>query len=159
MKLNRKRKGFTLVEIMIVVAIIALLATIAVPNFLRVRKRSQATRILEELRLIEGAKDQWALERNQLGTAVPTVADLKDFVKKDASIFKDKATGADLGATETKVQDALGNDITFNSVDSAPTISKETYENFTKGETDDVISEADAPQFWGAYYKVAGDND
>ena len=44
------RAGFTLVEIMIVVAVISLLATIAVPNWLRARKRSQATRVLEDLR-------------------------------------------------------------------------------------------------------------
>ena len=61
-KLNKNRGGFTLVEIMIVVAIIALLAAIAVPNFLRARKRSQATRILEDLRMIDSAVDQYAIE-------------------------------------------------------------------------------------------------
>ena len=50
-KQNTKRSGFTLVEIMIVVSIIALLAAIAVPNFIRSRKRSQATQILDELRM------------------------------------------------------------------------------------------------------------
>ena len=64
-KLNKNRGGFTLVEIMIVVAIIALLAAIAVPNFLRARKRSQATRILEDLRLIDSAIDQYAIESNK----------------------------------------------------------------------------------------------
>ena len=63
-KLNKNRGGFTLVEIMIVVAIIALLAAIAVPNFLRARKRSQATRILEDLRQIDSAIDQYAIEEN-----------------------------------------------------------------------------------------------
>ena len=56
------RRGFTLVEIMIVVAIIALLASIAVPNFLRARKRSQATRILEDLRQLDSATDMYAME-------------------------------------------------------------------------------------------------
>ena len=56
-KLHKNRGGFTLVEIMIVVAIIALLAAIAVPNFLRARKRSQATRILEDLRVIDSATE------------------------------------------------------------------------------------------------------
>ncbi len=51
--INKRRGGFTLVEIMIVVAIIALLAAIAVPGFLRARKRSQASRILNDLRMIE----------------------------------------------------------------------------------------------------------
>ena len=64
-KLNKKRAGFTLVEIMIVVAIIALLAAIAVPNLLRARKRSQATRVLEDLRLIDSAIDQYAIESNR----------------------------------------------------------------------------------------------
>ena len=50
-KINKRRGGFTLVEIMIVVAIIALLAAIAVPGFLRARKRSQASRILNDLAL------------------------------------------------------------------------------------------------------------
>jgi prepilin-type N-terminal cleavage/methylation domain-containing protein len=58
----KPHKGFTLVEIMIVVAIIALLAAIAVPGFLRARKRSQASRILNDLRMIDSAVDQYAIE-------------------------------------------------------------------------------------------------
>ena len=65
--------GFTLVEIMIVVAIIALLASIAVPNFLRARKRSQATRILEDLRILDSAGDQYAIETNKItGIILPS---------------------------------------------------------------------------------------
>ena len=64
-KLNSRRGGFTLVEIMIVVAIIALLAAIAVPGFLRARKRSQASRILNDLRMIDSAVDQYAIETNR----------------------------------------------------------------------------------------------
>src|SRR3954465_14593412 len=62
---NKRRGGFTLVEIMIVVAIIALLAAIAVPGFLRARKRSQASRILNDLRMIDSAVDQYAIETNR----------------------------------------------------------------------------------------------
>ena len=61
----KSHKGFTLVEIMIVVAIIALLAAIAVPGFLRARKRSQASRILNDLRMIDSAVDQYAIETNR----------------------------------------------------------------------------------------------
>ncbi|MDK3157913.1 prepilin-type N-terminal cleavage/methylation domain-containing protein [Kamptonema cortianum] len=61
-----KQSGFTLVEIMIVVAIIALLAAIAVPNFLRARQRSLATAVKNDIRLIESAADQYAIE-NGLG--------------------------------------------------------------------------------------------
>lgn len=63
MKRN-SRRGFTLVEIMVVVAIIALLAAIGLPGYLRARKRSQGTSIKNDLRLIDGAIDQYALEYN-----------------------------------------------------------------------------------------------
>ena len=79
-KLNTKRAGFTLVEIMIVVAIIALLAAIAVPNFLRSRKRSQATQVLEDLRILDSAVDQYAIENNK-ASGSPVFADLQAYVK------------------------------------------------------------------------------
>ena len=63
-RLVTNRGGFTLVEIMIVVAIIALLASIAVPGFLRARKRAQATHILNDLRIIDGAIDTAFIRHN-----------------------------------------------------------------------------------------------
>jgi prepilin-type N-terminal cleavage/methylation domain-containing protein len=81
------RKGFTLVEIMIVVAIIALLAAIAVPGFLRARKRSQASRILNDLRMIDSALDQYAIETNRSTGFVVTVADWTNYVKKNAILY------------------------------------------------------------------------
>src|SRR5438045_1719895 len=71
----KSHKGFTLVEIMIVVAIIALLAAIAVPGFLRARKRSQASRILNDLRMIDSACDQYAIETNRRTGDAVAVAD------------------------------------------------------------------------------------
>ena len=88
-----KHDGFTLVEIMIVVAIIALLATIAVPGFLRARKRSQATRILNDLRLIDAAVDQYAIETNRATGAPVGVTDWTNYLKKGSILYN---TGADI---------------------------------------------------------------
>jgi prepilin-type N-terminal cleavage/methylation domain-containing protein len=87
------RRGFTLVEIMIVVAIIALLASIAVPNFLRARKRSQASRILEDLRVLDQATDEYAIDNNKTGGMNPTFADLKAYLKSGTTLYQ---TGADI---------------------------------------------------------------
>ena len=86
-KLQTKHAGFTLVEIMIVVAIIALLAAIAVPGFLRARKRSQASRILNDLRMIDSAVDQYAIETNRKTGDVVKVADWTNYLKKDSLLY------------------------------------------------------------------------
>ena len=92
-KLNKRRGGFTLVEIMIVVAIIALLAAIAVPGFLRARKRSQASRIINDLRLIDSAVDQYAIENNKAsGFSVPATEWTK-YLKAGTNLY---LTGKDI---------------------------------------------------------------
>jgi len=74
-KTNR-RAGFTLVEIMIVVAIIGLLAAIAIPNFIKARQASQKAACVANLRTMDGAKATWALEQKKNNGDVPTDADL-----------------------------------------------------------------------------------
>ncbi len=81
MKLNRNSKGFTLVEIMIVVAIIGLLAAIAVPNFVQARTSARASTCVNNLRLIAAAKDQAALENGLADTATPTTTQLSPYLK------------------------------------------------------------------------------
>ena len=71
-----RRSAFTLVEIMIVVAIIGLLAAIAIPNFVRARENAQRTACQANLRSIAGAKMTWALEQRRGNAEVPTDADL-----------------------------------------------------------------------------------
>jgi len=81
---THRKSGFTLVEIMIVVAIIGLLAAIAIPNFVRARESAQLNSIANNLRILEGAKEQWALETKQSTTAsVGGLATLTDYLKNN----------------------------------------------------------------------------
>ena len=80
MKRNRQQ-GFTLVEIMIVVAIIGLLAAIAIPNFVRARTTSQKNACINNLRQIDGAKQQWALENKKVDSDTPGNTDITPYLK------------------------------------------------------------------------------
>src|ERR1700761_6569735 len=73
-------RGFTLIEIMIVVAIIGLLAAIAIPNFVHARTSSQTNACINNLRQIDSVKQQWALENKQLATASPAVTDIQPYL-------------------------------------------------------------------------------
>jgi len=102
---------------MIIVALIALIAAIAVPNFLRARKRAQATRILDDLRLIDGALDLYATETSKTAGDPATWADLQPYLKKNMLLYN--SNGVDL----------LGN--AFNSgeysVDTPPKVNPASF--------------------------------
>src|SRR5579862_2767788 len=126
--INNKR-GFTLVEIMIVVATISLLAAIAVPNFLRARKRSQATRVLEDLRILDNALDQYALETNKISGSTVNFSDLKNYIKTGTTLY---ATGADIyGTTYGPFQ-----------VDRIPQVATTTF---------NTLSDVAPASFWSPY--------
>jgi prepilin-type N-terminal cleavage/methylation domain-containing protein len=77
-----RKVGFTLVEIMIVVAIIGLLAAIAIPNFIKARTKSQANACINNLRQISGAIDTWALETGQAtGGSIASVSTISAYIK------------------------------------------------------------------------------
>jgi prepilin-type N-terminal cleavage/methylation domain-containing protein len=135
-KLQSRRSGFTLVEIMIVVAIIALLAAIAVPSFLRARKRSQATSTLETLRMIDGAKDQYAIENNK-GVMTPAAADLAPYVKTGSKLYNQLLAGT--------ATDALGATIVLGALDTPPKV-----DSTTRTALDDALG-TNPDDFWGSY--------
>lgn len=133
-KFHTKRGGFTLVEIMIVVAIIALLAAIAVPSFLRARKRSQASTILNDLRLIDSAKDQYAIETNKSGSVTPVAGDLVPYFKKGSRLY----TAGDAGT----LTDILGGAYDVGDLDTLPGVNAATFGN---------LSDVAPSDFWSPY--------
>jgi len=131
--LRRRVAGFTLVEVMLVVATIALLATIAIPSIFRARKRSQATRVLEDLRMIDSAMQLYAMEFNCSGAESFTASDaarLKKYIKTDSALFT------------SLPNDLLGNSFSFSRLDTHPKISSTTFDNF---------SDVAPMDFWSPY--------
>ena len=119
---------------MIVVAIIALLASIAVPGFLRARKRSQASRIINDLRLIDNAVDMYAIENNKSTGNTVNVADWTKYMKTGTNLY---VTGKDI------LGNAYGNATGQMSVDTIPKVNSATYNS---------LSDVAPDPFWSPYH-------
>jgi prepilin-type N-terminal cleavage/methylation domain-containing protein len=133
-KLPKNRGGFTLVELMIVVGIIALVAAIGIPNFLRARKRSQATRCLEDLRMITSACDQYAIETSKSTGNSIAWTDIQVYVKTGSVLYNSQ--GFDL----------FGNAYNGNGTFSVDTVPKLNSTSYTK------LSDVAPVAFWSPYY-------
>lgn len=105
--------GFTLVEIMVVVSIISVLAALAIPGLVRARKRAQAAQVKNDLRLIEAAIDQYAVDTNKSPGSSVAVLDWEAYIKDETRL---SLTG----------KDVLGHDYGPQLVDQLPLVPAQT---------------------------------
>jgi prepilin-type N-terminal cleavage/methylation domain-containing protein len=108
-----RSKGFTLVEIMIVVAIIGLLATIAIPNFVRARLKAQQSACINNLRQIDGAKQTWALENRANQSTVPTIGNIQPYLGR--------GTAGTAPTCPADPQNTFATSYSLNDLQTAPT--------------------------------------
>jgi prepilin-type N-terminal cleavage/methylation domain-containing protein len=133
---SRHRAGFTLIEIMLVVAILSLLATLAIPNYLRARKRSQAARIIDDLRAVDHAMELYSIEFRRSGNETLTGADvqfLKRYVKDRVLLY------------QSLPNDMFGNPFIVTDLKTPPRLNNITFE---------ALSDVAPSEFWSPYEPV-----
>ena len=124
---------------LVLVAVIGMLAAIAVPGFLRARKRSQATRVLSDLRVIDAAIDQYAITHNKKSGDRVDWADIQTFLSPESTLSK---TGG---------RDILGNRFGPEfAVDSLPKVPEETYR---------ALNDVAPAEFWSPFKVPASNRD
>jgi len=123
--MNAKRgsdAGFTLIEIMIVVGIIGMLAALSIPSLIRARSRSQTSVCINNLRQIDSAKQQWAMEFRKGGDAIPEKSDLDPYLNRTghADNIVCPVAGADATFTSSYTLNGVTNYPSCNIVPSGP---------------------------------------
>jgi prepilin-type N-terminal cleavage/methylation domain-containing protein len=122
-KIHKNQAAFTLVEIMIVVAIIGLLAALAVPGFVKARKQSQGRRIINDARQMDAAIDQWALETGQTDGATINTTGAQTYLKtawRTADILGAQYQFTVVGTTQVAVNSTTKNALANVGIDWGP---------------------------------------
>ena len=122
---GKRRSGFTLVELMVVVALIGVLATLAMPSFVKIRKQSQGKRIVNDARVVDTAVDAWAMENN----------------RTDGDVIDTVGIAAYAKAGRLRTIDVLGNPYAIGRVGTNQVLISDTSKSALSGVSID----------WGAY--------
>ena len=122
--------GYFSIAIVPIIIVMFMLAAVGIPSFQRAKKRSQATRVLDDLRMLDSAIDQYSIETAKISGMQPSNEDLKPYLKHGTSLYN-------------TFQDSFGHPYGPFTVDEIPKVSRETYNAFSD------IADVD---FWSPYY-------
>ncbi len=122
-KVRNNKAAFTLVEIMIVVAIIGLLAALAIPGFVKARKQSQGRRILNDARQMDAAIDQWALEKGKVDGDAIVTSEAATYLKSawsDTDLLGNNYNITVVGSTQVQISAATKSALAGVGIDWGP---------------------------------------
>ena len=122
-RIKKKQSGFSLVEIMIVSAIIGLMATLAIPGFVEARKQTQGRRIINDARQEDTAIKQWALETRQTDGATVNTTGAITYLKTawaTNDVLGHPYTYGNVGTQQVQISSATKNALAKVGIDWGP---------------------------------------